>query len=74
MNYLRQTTGETRRGLCAAEETVVSAFFAKPRKKNDHLHWLRAQAFKEYSAIKPIFTALAKLYPEVDRANRSPPV
>jgi hypothetical protein len=23
--------------------------------------------FKEYSAIKPIFTALAKLYPEIDR-------
>ena len=50
-----------------AEEAIVSAFFAKPRKKSDHLRWLRAQAFKEYSAIKPIFTALAKLYPEVDR-------
>ena len=51
----------------AAEEAIVHAFFAKPRGKQDHLRWLRAQAFKEYSAIKPIFTALAKLYPEIDR-------
>src|SRR5215831_8625384 len=50
----------------AAEEAIVSAFFAEPRKKSDHLYWLRAQAFKEYSAIKPIFTALAKLYPAID--------
>jgi rubrerythrin len=44
----------------------VNAFFAKRHKKSDHFRWLRAQAFKEYSAIKPIFTALAKLYPEID--------
>ena len=50
-----------------AEEAIVHAFFAKPRKRTDHIRWLRAQAFKEYSAIKPIFTALAKLYPEIDR-------
>lgn len=50
-----------------AEEAIVNAFFARPRDKQDHLRWLRAQAFKEYSAIKPIFTALAKLYPEIDR-------
>jgi len=51
----------------AAEEAIVNAFFAKRRRKTDHLRWLRAQAFKEYSAIKPIFTALAELYPEIDR-------
>lgn len=50
-----------------AEEAIVNAFFAKPRRKTDHLRWLRAQAFKEYSAIKPIFTTLAKLYPDIDR-------
>jgi rubrerythrin len=55
------------RAYTDAERAVVGAFFAKPRKKSDHLRWLRAQAFKEYSAIKPIFTALAKLYPELDR-------
>lgn len=51
----------------AAEAAIVKAFFAKPRDKHDHLRWLRAQGFKEYSAIKPIFTALAKLYPKIDR-------
>ncbi|MGH7929212.1 MAG: hypothetical protein ACREQV_15600 [Candidatus Binatia bacterium] len=50
-----------------AEVAVIAAFFSKPRKKKDHLRWLSAQAYKEYSAIKPIFSALAKLYPEVDR-------
>jgi len=54
-------------GYRAAEEQIVGAFFAKRRPKKDHLRWLRAQAFKEYSAIKPIFTALSKLYPEIDR-------
>jgi hypothetical protein len=56
------------RNYTAAERAVIAAFFAKPRKRTDHIRWLRAQAFKEYSAIKPIFTALAKLYPEIDRA------
>src|ERR1700757_1110065 len=65
-DYVRQLT-KLARDYSAAEEAVVSAFFAAPRKKSDHLRWLRAQAFKEYSAIKPIFTALAKLYPEIDR-------
>lgn len=51
-----------------AEAHIVASFFKKPRSPTDHLRWLRAQAFKEYSAIKPILTALAQLYPEVDRA------
>src|SRR6266568_6109166 len=50
-----------------AEEKIVGAYFKERRSKADHVHWLSAQAFKEYSAIKPIFTALAKLYPELDR-------
>jgi hypothetical protein len=54
-------------GYRAAEAAVIAAFFRKRRKKQDHLRWLRAQAYKEYSAIKPIFSALAKLYPEIDR-------
>src|SRR5713226_196021 len=65
-DYVKPLT-KLARAYRAAEEAIVSAFFAEPRKKNDHLRWLRAQAFKEYSAIKPIFTALAKLYPEIDR-------
>ena len=51
----------------AAEEAVVRAFFKKPRTKKDHVRWLKAQGFKEYSAIKPIIGALSALYPNVDR-------
>ncbi len=50
-----------------AEARIVSAYFAKPRNKRDHLRWLRAQGFKEYAAIKPILAALTKLYKDVDR-------
>lgn len=48
-----------------AEAEVVRAFFAKPRKIKDHVRWLKAQGFKEYSAIKPILAALTALYPNV---------
>jgi rubrerythrin len=51
-----------------AEAYIVASFFKKPRTGRDHLRWLKAQAFKEYAAVKPIFTAVAKLYPEVDGA------
>src|SRR5918993_4905863 len=50
----------------AAEAEVVGAFFAVPRRKQDHLRWLKAQGFKEYSAIKPILDALTHLYPNID--------
>jgi rubrerythrin len=50
----------------AAEAEVVGAFFAVPREKKDHLRWLKAQGFKEYSAIKPILDALTQLYPDID--------
>lgn len=55
------------RAYRAAEARIVNAYFASPRGKSEHLRWLRAQAFKEYAAIRPTFAALAKLYPEVDR-------
>jgi hypothetical protein len=51
----------------AAETNVITAFFRKRHSNQDHLKWLSAQAYKEYSAIKPIFTTLARLYPEIDR-------
>jgi hypothetical protein len=50
-----------------AEAEVVRAFFKRPRTKKEHLHWLKAQGFKEYSAIKPIIDALTALYPNIDR-------
>ena len=50
-----------------AETQVVIAFFRKPRKSKDHIRWLKAQGFKEYSAIKPILSALTALYANFDR-------
>jgi rubrerythrin len=64
--YVKQLT-RLAKAYTAAERAVIAAFFNKPRNRTDHFRWLRAQAFKEYSAIKPIFTALAKLYPKIDR-------
>jgi rubrerythrin len=64
--YIRQLS-KLAAAYRAAEVEVIAAFFKKPHKRKDHIRWLSAQAYKEYSAIKPIFTALAKLYPDVDR-------
>src|SRR4030095_7826572 len=50
-----------------AEAKVVRAFFKAPRTKKEHLRWLKAQGFKEYSAIRPILAALNALYPSIDR-------
>jgi len=50
----------------AAEAAVVRAFFRKPRTRKDHLRWLKAQGFKEYSAIRPLIGALSALYPNID--------
>ena len=55
------------RAYAGAERAVIAAFFRKPRAPTDHLRWLKAQGFKEYSAIKPILGALNALYASVDR-------
>ena len=68
VNRYIQELGKLAGAYRAAEVAVIRAFFKRPRKKRDHLRWLSAQAYKEYSAIKPIFSALAKLYPEIDRS------
>ena len=65
-NYFHRLT-ELASAYRGAEEAVVQAFFKKPRTKKDHLRWLKAQGFKEYSAIKPIIDALSALYPNVGR-------
>jgi rubrerythrin len=67
MNRYSTRVTKLARAYCAAEAAVIASFFSRPRRNKDHLRWLRAQAFKEYSAIKPIFTALAKLYPHIDK-------
>ncbi len=50
-----------------AEAMVVRAYFAKPRQKKEHIRWLKAQAFKEHSAVKPLLQTLAKTYPYLDK-------
>ena len=64
--YIRQLT-RLAKAYANAECDVVASFFKKPRKRRDHLRWLKAQGFKEYSAIRPILAALNALYPNVDR-------
>jgi len=51
----------------SAEAKVVKAYFAKPREKKEDVRWLKAQAFKEHSAIKPLLQTLAKTYPHLDK-------
>ena len=53
-------------GYRRAEEAVVRAYFARPRSKKRHLHWLKAQAFKEYSALKPLLNILAAFHSRID--------
>src|SRR5207249_10420291 len=65
-NYVRRLN-RLAQAYRATEEKIVGAYFKEWRSKADHVYWLSAHAFKEYSAIKPIFTALAKLYPQLDR-------
>lgn len=64
--YVKQLT-QLARNYADAERTVIAAFFKKPRRPKEHLRWLKAQGFKEYSAIKPIIDALTALYPRIDR-------
>jgi rubrerythrin len=49
-----------------AEAEIIKAYFAAPRNKKQHVYWLKAQAFKEYSAIKPLLKILATFYPRLD--------
>jgi hypothetical protein len=55
------------RDFSSAEQKIVEAYFEQPRTRAEHIHWLKAQAFKEYSAIRPIVKALDKLYPRLDK-------
>ncbi len=54
-------------GYGKAERGVVATYFDKARTPEEHIHWLKAQAFKEYSAIQPLVHALDKLYAQLDR-------
>jgi len=49
-----------------AEAKIVRGYFSRPHRPKDHVRWLKAQGFKEYSAIKPILAALNSLYGDID--------
>jgi hypothetical protein len=51
-----------------AEVEVVKAYFRKPRHEKSHIRWLEAQAFKEYSAIRPLLQLLTNLHGDLGRA------
>lgn len=51
----------------AAEARIAREFFSKKRSRSSHIRWLRAQGFKEFSAIKPLLAALTRLHSDVGR-------
>ena len=51
----------------AAEAEIVAAYFEGRKGKRGHLRWLKAQAFKEYSAIRPLVEMLARLHPYLNK-------
>ena len=50
-----------------AEKQVVRSYFRIPRRPREHLYWLKAQAFKEHAAIRPLLNILGVLHDRIDR-------
>lgn len=67
MRRYQQRLARLARAYRDAEARVVAAFFKQAHEPGDHLRWLKAQAYKEHSAIRPLLANLDKLYPELDR-------
>lgn len=67
MNLFVRSLEKLARRYRSLEAEVVWAFLRKRRDKESHIRWLKAQAFKEYSAIKPLVAALMKLHPYIDK-------
>ncbi|HLQ35134.1 MAG TPA: hypothetical protein VK457_20805, partial [Chloroflexota bacterium] len=60
----------------AGEHEVVTTFFSRPRSREEHVHWLRAQCWKEFwghidergtGTIERMVTELGQRYPHVQR-------
>jgi hypothetical protein len=62
LGALRRLAARYRR----AEMDIVRAYFAKPRTPREHIRWLKAQAFKEHAAIRPLLTILAVYHSRLD--------
>src|SRR5581483_5495046 len=50
-----------------AEQEIVRRYFQKPRSRREHIRWLKAQAFKEHAAIRPLLNILAVYHGRIDR-------
>jgi len=62
LDALRRLADRYRR----AEKEIVRAYFAKPRSRREHMRWLKAQAYKEHAAIRPLLKILAAYYSRLD--------
>ena len=60
MIHYNETLAQLAEGYNKAEREVVATFFSRPRTPEEHIPWLKAQAFKEYSAVQPLVQALGK--------------
>lgn len=49
-----------------AEMAIVRKYFAKRRELREHVRWLKAQAFKEHAAIRPLLEILAVYHSRLD--------
>lgn len=56
------------RAFWRAEAAIARAYFKRPRPAAGHTRWLKAQAYKEYSAIRPLLEALLQLSPRMETA------
>ena len=63
LDALRRLADRYRR----AEEEIVRRYFRKPRSRGEHIHWLKAQGFKEHAAIRPLLEMLAVCHRLIDR-------
>jgi len=62
----------------AGEHEVVITFFSRPHSREEHIHWLRAQCWKEFwghidergsGTIERMVTELGQRYPDVQRGE-----
>ncbi|HEY1269979.1 MAG TPA: hypothetical protein VGH16_22165, partial [Candidatus Binatia bacterium] len=63
LDALRRLADRYRR----AEKEIVRSYFRKPRGRSEHIRWLKAQAFKEHAAIRPLLNILAVYHSRIDR-------
>src|SRR5262249_42719024 len=63
LDALRRLADRYRR----AEREIVRTYFRKPRSRSEHIRWLKAQAFKEHAAIRPLLKLLGVYHARIER-------